>query len=91
MGAALEPFFVVSEGGLLPGAHAQGPWSAGMLHGRLLAGLAALAIERDHGVAGFVPARLTVDMFRNPSMEPAKAAKFLAAAALRRRERPDWA
>lgn len=77
MGAALEPFFVVSEGGLLPGAHAQGPWSAGMLHGRLLAGLAALAIERDHGVEGFVPVRLTADMFRSPPMEPAEVTTTL--------------
>jgi Thioesterase-like superfamily len=79
-GAALEPFFVVSDGGLVPGAHAQGPWSAGMLHGRLLAGLAALAIERDHGVEGFVPVRLTVDMFRNPSMEPAEVTTTLVRA-----------
>ena len=79
-GAALAPFFVVGEGGLVPGAHAQGPWSPGMLHGRLLAGLAAFAIERDHGVDGFLPVRLTVDMFRNPSMEQADVTTTLVRA-----------
>jgi len=66
-----DAYRIADRGRLVPGAHAQGPWSPGMLHGRLLAGLAALAIERDHGVEGFVPVRLTVDMFRSPSMEPA--------------------
>lgn len=40
-----------------------------MLHGRLLAGLAAWAIERDHGDADFVPVRLTVDLYKSPTME----------------------
>ena len=48
-----------------------------MLHGRLLAGLAAWAIERDHGMDGFVPCRLTVDMFRNPPMAPAEVVTTL--------------
>jgi hypothetical protein len=73
----VEPFFVPSERGLLPGAKAVGPWATDMLHGRLLAGLAAWAIERDHGMDGFVPTRLTVDMFRNPPMEPAEVVTTL--------------
>jgi hypothetical protein len=73
----LEPFFVPSERGLMPGAKAVGPWATDMLHGRLLAGLAAWAIERDHGMDGFVPSRLTVDMFRNPPMEPAEVVTTL--------------
>jgi len=40
------------------------------MHGRLLAGLAAWAIERDHAEDGFVPVRLTVDLYKNPRMEP---------------------
>jgi len=51
-----------------------------MLHGRLLAGLAAWAIERDHAAEGFVPVRLTVDMFRNPPMEPADVVSSLVRA-----------
>ncbi len=70
----VEPFFVPTERGLVPGPKAVGPWATDMLHGRLLAGLAAWAIERDHGMDGFVPTRLTVDMFRNPPMEPAEVA-----------------
>jgi Acyl-CoA thioesterase C-terminal domain/Acyl-CoA thioesterase N-terminal domain len=77
---ATEPFFVPSERGLLPSARAVGPWAGDMLHGRLLAGLAAWAIERDHGVDGFVPVRLTVDMFRNPPMEPADVATTIVRA-----------
>src|SRR4051794_41561307 len=52
----------------MPHADARGPWSPDMLHGRLLGGLAAWAIERDHGDEGFVPARLTVDLFKSPAM-----------------------
>lgn len=55
----------------MPSSAAVGPWAPDMLHGRLLAGLAAWAIEREQHVDGFVPTRLTVDMFRNPPMEPA--------------------
>ena len=73
----IEPFFVPSERGLIPGAKAVGPWATDMLHGRLLAGLAAWAIERDHGMDGFVPCRLTVDMFRNPPMAPAEVVTTL--------------
>jgi hypothetical protein len=43
-----------------------------MLHGRLLAGLAAWAIEREHGDADFVPVRLTVDLYKSPALAPTK-------------------
>jgi hypothetical protein len=76
----VEPFFVPGERGLVPCAVAAGPWASDMLHGRLLAGLAAWAIERDHGREGFVPVRLTVDMFRSPPMEPAQVATTLVRA-----------
>jgi Acyl-CoA thioesterase C-terminal domain/Acyl-CoA thioesterase N-terminal domain len=79
----VEPFFVPSERGLVPSDKAVGPWATDMLHGRLLAGLAAWAIERDHGIDGFVPTRLTVDMFRNPPMEPAGVATTLVRAGRR--------
>jgi hypothetical protein len=63
-----EPFFAATDGGLLPRPHARGPWAPDMLHGRLLAGLAAWAIERDHGDAELQPARLTIDMYKSPGM-----------------------
>ncbi len=39
-----------------------------MLHGRLLGGLAARALEAEHGVSGWRAARLTVDLFRPAAM-----------------------
>lgn len=62
-------FFAPTDAGLVPRPHARAPWSPDMLHGRLLAGLAAWAIERDHGDDAFVPVRLTVDLYRAPAME----------------------
>ncbi|TDC99644.1 thioesterase family protein [Nonomuraea deserti] len=41
-----------------------------MLHGRLLGGLAAQAIEQHHAAPGLRFARLTVDLFRNSPMSP---------------------
>jgi hypothetical protein len=65
-----EPaFFSATAGGLEPHPDARAPWSADMLHGRLLAGLAAWSIERDHGDDGFAPVRLTVDLYRAPAMQ----------------------
>ncbi|MEU6717134.1 thioesterase family protein [Nonomuraea sp. NPDC046802] len=65
-----EPFFTQKQGELVPAPHARGPWSPDMLHGRLLGGLAAHAIERDHAQPGLHFARLTVDLFRNSPMLP---------------------
>jgi hypothetical protein len=65
-----EPFFSTSaEGVVVPRAHARSPWSPDMMHGRLLAGLAALHVERRHLEDGLRPARLTIDLFRSPPME----------------------
>jgi hypothetical protein len=66
----VEPFFAVTDEGLVPHPDARGPWAVDMLHGRLLAGLAAWATERDHGDPELQPARLTVDMYRSPAMAP---------------------
>jgi len=38
------------------------------MHGRVVIGLLAHVIEERHGSADFVPARLTVDMFRLPDI-----------------------
>lgn len=58
----------------MPHPDARSPWSPDMLHGRLLAGLAASALERDHGDPDLQPARLTVDLFRSPAMAPTTVA-----------------
>jgi hypothetical protein len=65
-----DAFFDPTDAGLVPHPDARGPWAEDMMHGRLLAGLAAWAIERDHGDDDFLPARLTVDLYKNPRMEP---------------------
>jgi len=63
------PFFArVDDHTFAPRSHARSPWSADMLHGRLLAGLAARAVEADHPGSEFGVVRLTVDMFRAAPM-----------------------
>ncbi|HEY2430564.1 MAG TPA: thioesterase family protein [Acidimicrobiales bacterium] len=57
---------------LVPRAHASSPWGADLLHGRLLAGLAAAAVEEQYGDGGFLPVRLTVDLFRAAPMAPVR-------------------
>ena len=39
-------------------------WSPDMINGPAITGILARAIENEHGAEGFVPARLTVDLFR---------------------------
>jgi hypothetical protein len=41
-----------------------------MMHGRLLAALAARRVEHEHLDEGLRPVRLTVDLFRSPPMAP---------------------
>jgi hypothetical protein len=65
-----EPFFAASGDRFVPAPHARSWWAPTMLHGRLLAGLLARAVERDHGHDDLNITRLTVDMFRNAPMEP---------------------
>lgn len=55
---------------LVPAPAAHSPWGEHMLHGRLLAALAARAVEQDAGAPGMRPVRLTVDLFRAAPMEP---------------------
>src|SRR5690606_10087472 len=68
-------FFDLADGDdgrelLVPRPEARSPWSPDMLHGRLLAGLAARAVEASGPDPPWVPARLTVDLFRSASMAP---------------------
>ncbi len=50
------------------------------MHGRLLGGLAAWAIDRDHGDDAFIPARLTVDLFKSPGMKETRVSTALVRA-----------
>ena len=54
-----------------------------MLHGRLLAALAARAVEQTAGDAGMRPVRITVDLFRAAPMEPVEVATEVARAGRR--------
>jgi Thioesterase-like superfamily len=66
-----EPAFFDPDGDrLLPRPEARGPWSPDMLHGRLLAGIAARAVEAELGAPDFQPSRLTVDLFKAVGLDP---------------------
>ena len=65
-----EPFFIGADGGYLPQACARGPWDPKSLHGRVIVGLLSHALEQAYGGSEFVPARLTVDMYRLPRIDP---------------------
>jgi hypothetical protein len=65
-----QPFFTRDQDTFIPTPVASGPWDAKSLHGRVIIGLLASAIEQRHGADDFVPARLTVDMFRLPNLSP---------------------
>src|SRR3982075_3917537 len=65
-----QPFFTRDRDAFIPTAAANGPWDPKSLHGRVIVGLLAFAIEQRHGSDDFVPARLTVDMFRLPGFAP---------------------
>lgn len=64
-----QPFFTRNGDVFVPTAAAGGWWDPKSLHGRTIIGLLAWVIEQRHGGSDFVPARLTVDMFRLPNIE----------------------
>jgi len=66
----VEGFFTVEGRSLAPRPHARSPWSADMLHGRLLAGLAVREVEQSHVDRGFGISRVTVDLFSVVPMAP---------------------
>jgi hypothetical protein len=65
-----EPFFRIEGTHYVPTAAARGPWNPNSLHGRVIAGLLGAEIERLHRTPEFIPARLTVDMYRLPDLSP---------------------
>jgi hypothetical protein len=67
---ANEPFFRIDGDRYVPTASARGPWNPNSLHGRVIAGLLGAEIERLYGSPAFLPARLTVDMYRLPDLSP---------------------
>src|SRR5689334_3441488 len=65
-----DPCVTRDRARLIPDPAAAGPWTAGSLHGRVVIGILGAEIERLHGDPAYMPARLTVDMPRSPSLEP---------------------
>jgi hypothetical protein len=63
-----QPFFTPDGDRFIPTMVANGPWDPKSLHGRVIIGLLGFVIEQRHGGDDFVPARLTVDMFRLPNI-----------------------
>ena len=55
----------------IPNPVSNGPWDPNSMHGRVVIGLLAHVNEERHGSDEFVPARLTVDMFRLPNIPDA--------------------
>lgn len=64
------PFFSRDGAGFIANPVSRGPWNPQSLHGRVVIGLLAFAIEERCGSPDFVPARLTVDMYRLPDFSP---------------------
>lgn len=69
---ANTPFYTVDGDRYVPTTESRGPWNPNSLHGRVIVGLLAAEIERLHGGPEFIPARLTVDMYRLPDLSPAE-------------------
>src|SRR5215471_947264 len=64
-----QPFFYHENSAYIANRVSAGPWDPNSLHGRVVIGLLAHEIETQHGGPDFVPARLTVDMFRLPGFD----------------------
>jgi hypothetical protein len=65
-----EPFFRKDGDRFIPTRAGIGPWTATSLHGRLIIGLLGAEIERQYRTPEYMPARLTVDMYRLPDLSP---------------------
>jgi hypothetical protein len=67
-------FFSSDGDDLVPADFASSPWGA-VLHGRLIGGLTARAVEQAHATdPDLMCSRLTIDMFRSAALAPVQAA-----------------
>ncbi|MGV9668892.1 acyl-CoA thioesterase domain-containing protein [Nocardia niigatensis] len=62
-------YFDEVDGGFIPTRSAVSAWSAEQVVGPALTGLLARELEREHATDGFVPVRLTVDLFSPARLE----------------------
>lgn len=66
-------YFVAGPDDLFePTALAGGHWGETLISGPAVAGLAAYALERDFGQAGFMPARFTIDLLKPARQVPTR-------------------
>lgn len=69
-----DAFFLPDGERFLPQPIARGPWDPGSLNGRVVAGLLGAELEHRHGApedgVAWLPARLTVDLYRLPQFDP---------------------
>jgi acyl-CoA thioesterase len=65
-----EAFFKRDGESIVPLPPGRGPWSPNSLHGRVVIGLLGHELERAEGGPDWMPARLTVDMYRLPDFSP---------------------
>lgn len=65
-----EAYFTRDGDQFIPGVFCRGPWDPKSLNGRAIVGLLGGVIELRHGSPEFLPARLTVDMYRLPGFAP---------------------
>jgi hypothetical protein len=65
-----QPFFTRDGAVFNAMPISRGPWNPQSLHGRVIIGLLAHAIEQCCGDGAYMPARLTVDMYRLPDFSP---------------------
>lgn len=64
-------FFTLGSGGeYLPTRFARSAWSDEMVNGPAVVAAAARSLQEEHGLADFLPARLTVDLFAPVRFEP---------------------
>ena len=65
-----EPFFAKQGDAYVPSRSCAGPWDPNSLHGRVIVGLLGHVLEQRHGGPDYLPARLTVDMYKLPDLSP---------------------
>ena len=59
-----QPFFAKHGDTFIPNQVSNGPWDPNSMHGRVVIGLLAHAIEEQHGSDEFVPARACLPRMR---------------------------
>ena len=65
-----EPYFLRDGAHYIPQPPCRGPWDPKTLSGRAMVSLLGFQIEQDLNDPAYMPARLTVDMYRLPQFAP---------------------